>query len=211
MKKIISILAVALCLVTAMPAQAQIKLGVKAGLNLSKADFSDASSNFDAKNFTGYFVGPMVEITIPVIGIGVDGALLYSHSGMKFADSSVGNRTTSIDRNTIQIPLNVKYSIGLSSLAAVYFAVGPEFGFNLSSDKFSSLTNGDLSFKKSNLSFNLGAGVKLLSHLQVGLNYNIPLGKTADFDDVTSVVAGATTSAITSKNKTWQIVAAYIF
>ena len=206
MKKIISVFAVTLCLIMAMPAQAQIKLGVKAGLNLSKADFSDLGSNFDAKNFTGYFVGPMVEITIPVIGLGVDGALLYSHSGLKFGDNSAGNRTQTIKRNSIQIPLNLKYSIGFSSLIAAYLAAGPEFGFNLNSDKFMLPNKGDLSFKKSNLSLNLGGGVKLFSHLQVGLNYNIPLGKTTDFDAMTGVK-----DAISAKNKSWQMLVAYIF
>lgn len=34
-------------------------------------------------NSTGFFFGPMAEITIPVIGLGVDGALLYSQKGDK--------------------------------------------------------------------------------------------------------------------------------
>ena len=46
----------------------------------------------------------------------------------------------------------------------------------------------------------MGAGLKLLNHLQVGANYNIPLGDTADIDTGGSY-----------KTKTWQVSVAYIF
>ena len=37
--------------------------------------------------------------------------------------------------------------------------------------------------------------MKLLNHLQVGANYNIPLGKTASFEDIEG----------SYKTKTWQV------
>ena len=40
MKKIISVLMVAVCLMMAAPAQAQLHFGVKGGLNISKLSFS---------------------------------------------------------------------------------------------------------------------------------------------------------------------------
>ena len=54
MKKMISALLVAICLVMAMPAQAQLKFGVKGGLNLAKADFNKSDVKTD--NFTGFFI-----------------------------------------------------------------------------------------------------------------------------------------------------------
>ena len=41
MKKIFGALMIAVCIGMAMPAQAQLHFGVKGGLNLSKASFSD--------------------------------------------------------------------------------------------------------------------------------------------------------------------------
>ena len=41
MKKIFGALMIAVCIGMAMPAQAQIHFGVKGGLNLSKASFSN--------------------------------------------------------------------------------------------------------------------------------------------------------------------------
>ena len=82
MKKIISALMIAVCIGMAMPAQAQlIKFGVKGGVNLAKADFN--KSDLKTDNFTGFFIGPMAEVTIPLVGLGVDGALLFAQRGVK--------------------------------------------------------------------------------------------------------------------------------
>ena len=80
MKKFFSVFMIAVCcMALAMPAQAQlIKFGVKGGVNLSKLKLEGMKDNS-----TGFFFGPMAEITIPVIGLGVDGALLYSQKGDK--------------------------------------------------------------------------------------------------------------------------------
>ena len=72
MKKIFGALLIAVCIGMAMPAQAQIHFGVKGGLNLSKASFSNVKENFKKDNFTGFFIGPMAEFNIPIVGLGVD-------------------------------------------------------------------------------------------------------------------------------------------
>lgn len=214
MKKIISslLVAVGLLFVAAPAAQAQLSWGVKGGLNLSKIDFDDVDVN--AKNFTGFFIGPMAEFTIPVVGLGVDGALLYSQTGMKF-EGEDGNET--LKSHNIEIPINLKYTIGLGSFASVYAAAGPQFAFALSQDKWKDdLANySSKPFKKSQLSLNLGLGVKLISHIQAGVTYNIPLGDTAEFDGIQDGDAGemvdVASSVFTAKNKTWKVHVAYIF
>ncbi len=216
MKKIISTLfvAVALLFTGVQSAQAQFSWGIKGGLNLQKVDFSDAPANLKADNFTGFFVGPMAEFTIPIIGLGVDGSLLYSQTGMSFTDMEGDDET--LKSHSIDIPVNLKYSIGLGKLASVFVAAGPQFTFALSQDEFNIKDEiekySSKPFKKSQLSLNLGAGVKLLSHLQAGVTYNIPLGDTADFDGFDATDApGAAFDAFTAKNKTWKIHVAYIF
>ena len=217
MKKIISTLFVAVALLFAgvQSAQAQFSWGIKGGLNLQKADFENATANLKPDNFTGFFVGPMAEFTIPIIGLGVDGSLLYSQTGMSFTGDDGMDET--LKSHSIEIPINLKYSIGLGKLASVYAAAGPQFAFALSQDKWKDdLTNyTSKPFKKSQLSLNLGVGVKLISHLQAGVTYNIPLGDTAEFDgfDITDVndQYEAVSSAIGAKNKTWKIHVAYIF
>lgn len=191
MKKIIGALMIAVCIGMAIPAQAQINFGVKGGLNLSKASLSDVPGNFKKDNFTGFFIGPMAEFNIPIVGLGVDASLLFAQRGIKV--SEVGDEIT-IKQNGIDIPVNLKYNIGLGSLVGIYLAAGPDFYFD-----FEKKTGIDK--KKAEVGINVGAGVKLLNHLQVGANYNIPLGDTAD-------IKGTEGSY---KTKTWQVSVAYIF
>ena len=195
MKKFMTVLLVAAGLLLAAPAQAQLKFGVKAGVNLSKASLS--GEDFKTKNYTGYFVGPMAEFTIPLIGLGVDGALLYSQKG----SMKVEGKTAKM--NSIEIPINLKYTIGLGSLLGVYIAAGPQFGYNIGKKNFD-FSDYDFKLKGSNLSANVGAGVKLLGHLQAGVNYNIALGKTGE--SVSTQV-----HAFDFKTNTWQVSVAYLF
>ena len=186
MKKIFGALMIAICIAMAMPAQAQIHFGVKGGLNLSKASFSNVSENFKKDNFTGFFIGPMAEFNIPIVGLGVDASLLFAQRGIKVSE---GNDDITVKQNGIDIPVNLKYTIGLGSLAA-----GPDFYFDF--EKKSGIDK-----KKAEVGINVGAGLKLLNHLQVGANYNIPLGNTADIEGTNA----------SYKTKTWQVSVAYIF
>ena len=89
MKRIINVLLVAVCIAMAMPAHAQLKWGVKGGLNVSKVTFD--SDLLKSDNMAGFFIGPMAEFTIPVVGLGVDGSLLFSQKGVK-ADSDASKQ-----------------------------------------------------------------------------------------------------------------------
>ena len=119
MKKIFGALLIAVCIGMAMPAQAQIHFGVKGGLNLSKASFSNVKENFKKDNFTGFFIGPMAEFNIPIVGLGVDAALLFAQRGIKVSDADAD---VTVKQNGIDIPVNLKYNIGLGSLAGIYLA-----------------------------------------------------------------------------------------
>ena len=194
MKKIFGALMIAICIAMAMPAQAQIHFGVKGGLNLSKASFSNVS--FKKDNFTGFFIGPMAEFKIPIVGLGVDASLLFAQRGIKVSE---GNEDYTVKQNGIDIPVNLKYTIGLGSLAGIYFAAGPDFYFDFAGNKTIEGVKTDK--KKAEVGINVGAGVKLLNHLQVGANYNIPLGDTAKLEGIDG----------SFKTKTWQVSVAYIF
>ena len=198
MKKIFSALLVAVCICMAMPTQAQINFGVKGGLNLSKASLSKA--DFKKDNFTGFFIGPMAEFKIPVVGLGLDGALLFSQRGIEVEG-------TKIKQNGLDIPINLKYNIGLGSLLGVYLAAGPDFYFDFEKNK--QVWDADdyrirTDKKRTEVGINLGAGVKLVNHLQVGFNYNIPLGDSAKLID-------SDAESASYKTKTWQVSIAYLF
>ena len=213
MKKWITLFTVTVCLAMAMPAKAQIKFGVKGGLNLASASLSDAwDAKGNADNYTGFFIGPMVDITIPIIGLGVDGALMYSQKGTKISfDDDLGS--TTFKQQGIEIPVNLKYSIGLGSSASIYFAAGPSFYFNMKSDDdltFDTM-KGSLDYDKSEVSLNLGAGVKLLRHLQLGVNYNMGLTDSAKAKIDSPSSAWDAINGESYKSKMWQVSVAYLF
>ena len=188
MKKIFGVLMVAVALMMAAPAQAQlIKFGVKGGLNMSKLDLNVEKLEDLGDNSTGFFIGPMAEVTLPIIGLGVDGALLYSQRGKgEYKEQGV------------EVPVNLKYTIGLGSTLGFYLAAGPDFFFN-----FKDIDVENVEAKKTQVAVNLGAGVKLLRKLQIGVTYQIPMGDAYEWKDAVS--------AISAKNKTWQVSAALIF
>lgn len=194
MKKIIGVLMVAVGLMMAAPAQAQFHFGVKGGLNLSKVSFS--KSDLKGDNKTGWFIGPMAEFTLPIIGVGADVAALYSQTDLAAKGYSVDAKL-----KTIEIPVNLKWSFGFGTLLGAYIAAGPQFGFNIGNKK------GFMSYdlKKNNTTFNVGAGLKLLKHVQVGVNYNFALSHTATID------IPQTNEIIKIKNNTWQVSLAYLF
>ena len=195
MKKLFSVLMVAVALMMAAPAQAQIfKFGLKGGMNFTKLD-TDVKSWYDAKeNSTGFFVGPMAEITLPIIGLGIDGALLYSQRG----DGEV-------EQQGLEVPVNLKYTIGLGSMLGFYVAAGPDFFFN-----FKDVDVESIETTKTQVSVNIGAGLKLLRKLQVGVTYQIPLQESHDLKNI-STVPGAKDIKTGVKNATWQASLAYIF
>lgn len=192
MKKIFGALMIAVYIGMAMPVQAQIHFGVKGGLNLSKASLSDIPGNFKKDNFTGFFIGPMAEVNIPIVGLGVDASLLFAQRGVKVTPEGADEYT--VKQNGLDIPVNLKYNIGLGSLLGLYIAAGPDFYFDF--EKKSGIDK-----KKAEVGINVGAGVKLLNHLQVGANYNIPLSDTAKIEGTDG----------SYKTKTWQVSVAYIF
>lgn len=196
MKKIFGALLIAVCIGMAMPAQAQIHFGVKGGVNLSKASLSNVGDNFKKDNFTGFFIGPMAEFNIPIVGLGVDASLLFAQRGIKV---SSGNDEYTIKQNGLDIPVNLKYNIGLGSLLGIYIAAGPDFYFDFAGNK--TIEGAKTDKKKAEVGINVGAGVKLMNHLQVGANYNIPLSDTAKFEGTDA----------SYKTKTWQVSVAYIF
>ena len=203
MKKILGILFV-ISMLFAVPAQAQFKLGVKAGTNLSEAP-SDLK-NIDVEGMTGFFVGPMAKFTIPVLGLGLEADVLYSRTGSEIEGEK-------INKNSIEIPVYLRYDFSLpilSNVAVPFIAVGPQFGFAFGDTKEELEIDNiktKYQFKKS---LNLGAGAILLNHIQLHINYNIALGKTSEMTGITGV-GSALGEVVDSKTNTWQISAAYLF
>lgn len=193
-------------LATITVAQAQVKFGVKGGLNLTNMKFDN--SVVDKSNQTGFFIGPTLNFTLPVVGLGIDASALYDQRSAKIEGSD-----DKLKQQSIQIPVNLRYGFGLGNTASFYIFAGPQFGFNIG-DKSANIVDNALEWrlKDSNLSANVGVGLMLLNHLQVSANYNIALGTTGE-TNVLSSTTSTVANLVTGKTKAnaWQLSVAYFF
>ena len=236
MKKVLSIVFMVAAMLFASNANAQIKFGLKGGLNVTNMTFT--KDIFDASNKTGFFIGPMVKVSLP-LGFSVDAAALYDQKSAdvkyEYTEVMYVDKTTdgsfllspSVDvvyqkssgvakvkQQSINVPVNLRYAVGLGSMANMFFFAGPQWGFNIGHKNYdTSFSNGQeghnfFSFKNSNFSINVGLGATLLKHLQVSANYNIACGKTADisYGKVLESIAKAR-----SRSNCWQIALGYWF
>ena len=204
MRKLFTLAVVIAATLVAIPAQAQFKFGLKGGLNITDMSFS--SDVFESSNRAGFFIGPTVKFTLPIVGLGIDASALYDQREAKLKGSD-----KSMKQQAINIPINLRYDIGLGSLAAVYLAAGPQFGFNIG-DKHQTLLEDmyDWRLNTSNFSVNVGAGVMLLGHLQVGANYNIVCGKTGKVS-VLQTTGDVLEGIYRGRSNSWQVSLAYYF
>lgn len=216
MKKLFTAAIVALSMMFgANNAQAQVKFGLKGGLNVTSMSL-DKDKLLDTENQTGFFIGPTVKFTLPIVGLGIDASALYDQREAKLKGDIKGNEvetSSTLKTQAINIPINVRYGVGLGSVANVFFFAGPQFGFNVG-DKNKSIFQdaAEWKLKSSNFSVNVGLGFTVLSHLQVSANYNIACGKTGDV--TVSDAAGTALQEMLGnggKANAWQVGLAYYF
>ena len=211
MKRIFTSAAVAIVmLLAATSAQAQIKFGLKGGLNVT--DMSLSKEVFNADNQAGFFIGPTVKFTLPIIGLGIDASALYDQREAK-VKGEVGYeeifiKERSMKSKYINVPINLRYGIGLGSVASLNFFAGPQFGFNVGKKHQELVDDATWNLKSSAFSVNVGAGVTIASHFELSANYNIACGRTGDvtFEDTVNKVFKKHGRA-----NAWQIGLAYYF
>lgn len=194
MKKFhMSLVIAAFAMLMAMPTQAQVNWGLRAGANIVNMKMS--SDVFSSKNNAGFYVGPTVKFTVPIVGLSFDASALYDQRTAKVVYNADGD-TEERKQQTIQIPINIRYGWGLSSMANVFLFAGPQFGFNVSKHY------SDWTWKSSQFSVNVGVGATVLSHLELKANYNFVVGKSAvAYDNLLG----------NSRFNSWQIGLGYYF
>lgn len=187
----------------------ELKFGVKGGLNFSTLSFKD--HDYNIHNKVGFFVGPTVRMSLPVKGLGLDASVLYDQrSGEAKLDKLMGGRIfwTTIKRQQITVPINVRYDIGTEHFGFFVFA-GPQVGFNVGGSEPTKMDYGDWEPKSVSFSINGGLGVTFLKHLQFSANYNFVCGKDADIS--INRDNNAFKYVDTSKMNAWQLCLSYYF
>lgn len=186
-----------LVMLMSMTAAAQARLGVRAGLSLGHLRFDRDVVNSD--NRVGYCGGLLLDLGLPVVGLGVEASVMYTHRNNRLADDQCVYK-----RDFIDIPVYARYRmeiVGLSHVFAPLAYTGPCFSI-LFSD------NGPVNYdsRKTYTSWDVGLGADLFNRLRVTATYGIGLSKALEYVD-----REYTGSTVNGKERYWTVSAALLF
>lgn len=199
--------------------EAQLRFGIKAGLNVNELHFN--KDTFNGDNKTGWTAGVMTQYLIPGVGFGFDLSVMYTRLNsnlIEFGTTEMSSTYPNSDmvvleqnKNFIEIPLNLKYRISLpvvGSIISPYIFTGPSFAFKVGKVK-ETWTN--IETKTCQVNWNVGLGLELLKHLQVGASYGFGINNILKDDSILGSVSGINATNLKAKNNYWTITAAYLF
>lgn len=212
MKKFRTILILSIvALTTAFAADAQVRFGVKAGLNINKLSLKNLSDNIDSDNGCGFTGGVMTEFAIPLGGLAIDASFMYTHmTGKTYLTTNDPETGIPVEsefhqsKNFLEIPINLKYKFGLpvvNNLLSPYILTGPTFSFKMG-DGSSLIRTKDVQY-----SWNFGLGLEVVKHLQIQAAYSLGINNILK----TTGIAHNPSDDIKLKNNYWTITAAYLF
>lgn len=189
-------------------ADAQVKFGVRFGPNTSSASIN--RNLLSAENRTGFILGPTLDAKIPILGLGFDLSAVYDHRIVHLnANEESGMTSGTKTFKSLDIPLNIKWTLGNDKSFSVYGATGPQVSWNLDSQSLKGILDvSQYKMKNSYFSWNIGAGLTFLNMIRLSYNYNIGIGNTAEInfvDEMGEVVQGHI------RNHTHQFFLTYFF
>lgn len=199
-----TIVALLIAFCTGFSAQAKFGFGPKVGMTFNQMHFS-GSKIFDSDNRCGFTGGLTAEYIAPMLGLGVDVSLMYAH--MKTNVGIEDGVSQNVSGNFFEIPVHLKYKISIPAVESIispYIFTGPSVAFKLSSDESFMAT------KKTQWGWDLGIGVQLIRHLQIGAGYTFGINKVASYliPDDYGIQTG---HEIKVKNNYWTVTAAWMF
>ena len=187
-------------------AQAQVKLGLRGGLQLAQMEFNaDALSS---SNRVGFFIGPTLRITTHLLGVGVDVSALYDQRDLKVEDATV-------KQQSLVVPAHARLGATMFQKIGVFIFGGPQLRFNLGEDIKrwdEEESSKQFIMQNTTLGLNLGLGV-IIGRIEGSLLYHIPFGKTGDFtwDNAKQQLQDETWNHATSTVNAWRLSVAYYF
>ena len=191
MKKLLKLFLVILFFLPVNVLAQGLHFGLKGGVLGNKASVSGISSSIKEENLTGFQVGPMAQYQTGFYGITLDFSLLYVQRGVKLTNQST-NRTADVRTQSIDIPIELKWEMGLSENFDLFLGVGPSFSFLIDKDNWArefthisvDVLNKDLGsmgWRSSEIGLNLGGGIKIMRHLMLSCYYNLGLTSSVKY------------------------------
>ena len=184
-------------IVAAIPAGAQVRFGIRGGVTLGEVRFD--RNVIDSDNRVGYCGGLVLDLAIPVTGLGIEASVMYTHRENRLTDGNV-----MFKRHYIDIPLMARYRLPLPGVER-YFApiafTGPSF-----SVLFNENATDNMKSRKTYLSWDAGLGADLLNHLRLTASYGIGISKAMSYID-----REYTGEKVKGRDRYWTVTAAWLF
>lgn len=211
--KILSALFVAAIVAMSFNAKAAgpLKFGIKGGVTVNDLKFNE--DIFKADNRCGYTIGLMTKFTAPIINIGFDASVMFTHRVTKVDVLTVIGTDMSqqevydgsIKSDYIEIPINFRWDIGLpviGKFVSPFLTTGPDFSFLVSKQNVSNAWNKHTF----DFAWNFGFGLMFVNKVQLHASYGLGLNNAASSD---SALYGKNLGD--GKNRFWSVTAAYLF
>ncbi|MDR1581718.1 MAG: PorT family protein [Prevotellaceae bacterium] len=180
-KKVLVVIAIAI--LTAGSAQAQLRFGARAGFNLTNLSGDVNNTKFKP----GFQIGAVGDYSINE-AFAIQPGLVFATQGCAVKETGYENKMT---LNYLQVPINAQYKLNLGGKTLLLQA-GPYLGFGLGGkekgkedfdgdgnwedfdEKIKMGSGNDADFKTFDFGIGLGAGIQF-GNIQAGLGYNLGL------------------------------------
>lgn len=174
-----------LLLVTAfmlLSVQGFSQFGIKGGLNFNSLEDINLKGvkDFDIGNSTGFNVGILYKIKIPLVGLAIQPELIYSqtNSSINTEIAGLSNLNGDLKLGTLMLPVGLQWGIDLVLFRPFIQAV-PYIGYTVNTQN--KITNLNWDVDKFKYGVGLGAGLDIWK-LQISGRYNWDLGDVAEFE-----------------------------
>ena len=140
MRRIVLLLVVLATFLSVTESSAQIKYGVKGGLNLSDVVIMDTwrgsmggsekDKGISISNRAGFFIGPTALLSTPIKRLDIDASLLFDQRGVETMSIGLaGGRAfkTTTTQQQLSIPVNARYNLILGKGAKLFVPAFPDF------------------------------------------------------------------------------------
>lgn len=188
-------------------AEAQFHWGLRAGADFSK--FPTTADQFKSDYYTGFHVGPTVEMKLP-LRFSLDASLLFSQKNVGITSMEKTEVKDILKTNYFVVPVNAKFDLVSLPGADVMVIAGPQFNFMLNNN-LEDLTNlnnlRETEAKKASVGVNVGLGVRVLKMLQISALYNATLSDDYKFTSLNQT----TKDVFNAKTNSFVIQAAVLF
>ena len=188
-------------------AEAQFHWGLRAGADFSK--FPTTADQFKSDYYTGFHVGPTVEMKLP-LRFSLDASLLFSQKNVGITSMEKTEVKDILKTNYFVVPVNAKFDLVSLPGADVMVIAGPHFNFMLNNN-LEDLTNlnnlRETEAKKASVGVNVGLGVRVLKMLQISALYNATLSDDYKFTSLNQT----TKDVFNAKTNSFVIQAAVLF